>query len=370
MSRNLLVYRDHLLPKSEHAFMRRQYVGFGALRPLWVGRRLEEGLDRAAFPVAAAFEGAAGLGFKHLGVVPGLAGLRDLAPVAVHGQFGRGGAFALPLARALGVPLVVTFHGGDAHKQAHWRWLPVPALQRVRMAGMIGYASAFLCVSDGVRDRLIARGVPRDLLHVHPIGVELDEVAPRVSAGESILFIGRFVEMKGVAVLAAAIGRLRARGVRAPVVLIGDGPDRAQVAQSLAALPDVSLPGWQSQAQIRVALAQARLVCVPSVVARSGEQEGLPSVAVEAMAQGVPVVASGDAGVSGLIVDGVNGRIFASRDAAALAAAIEELLGDAAAARAMGEAARATVVRGFDAQRQSRGLEQMLLAARPGVRLG
>jgi len=367
MSRNLLVYRDHLLPKSEQAFMRRQYVGFDALRPLWVGRRLEAGLDPAAFPVAAAFGGAAGLGFKHLGVVPGLTALRDLAPAAVHGQFGRGGAFGLPLARALGVPLVVTFHGGDAHKQAHWRWVPAPALQRVRMAGMMTYASAFLCVSDGVRDRLIARGVPRDLLHVHPIGVELDDAAPRMSAGESVLFIGRFVEMKGVSVLAEAVRVLRARGVTAPVVLIGDGPDRERVAQ---ALPDVSLPGWQSQAQIKAALAQARLVCVPSVVARSGEQEGLPSVAVEAMSQSVPVVASSDAGVAGLIEDGVNGRIFATRDARALASVIEGMLADPAAALAMGRAARVTVERGFDAQHQSRGLEQMLLAARPGVRLG
>ena len=226
--------------------MRRQYVGFDALRPLWVGRRLEAGLDPAVFPVAAAFGGAAGLGFKHLGVVPGLTALRDLAPAAVHGQFGRGGAFGLPLARALGVPLVVTFHGGDAHKQAHWRWVPAPALQRVRMAGMMTYASAFLCVSDGVRDRLIARGVPRELLHVHPIGVELDDAAPRMSAGESVLFIGRFVEMKGVSVLAEAVRMLRARGVTAPVVLIGDGPDRERVAQ---ALPDVSLPGWQSADQ-------------------------------------------------------------------------------------------------------------------------
>ncbi len=344
--------------------MQRQYAAFTWLRPLWVGRRVDPALDRSAFPVAAAFTGAAGLAFKLTGRVPQFEALRALDPLCVHAQFGRGGAFALPLARKLGVPLVVTFHGGDAHKEAHWRRLPVPALQRMRMAGMIAYASLFLCVSYGVRDRLIGRGVPPGKLRVLPIGVELPALAPRAAPGNTILFIGRFVEMKGVTVLAAAIHRLRAQGVTAPVVLIGDGPDHAAVAASLAGLAGVSLPGWQSQDQIRAALAEACMLCLPSVVARSGEAEGLPSVAVEAMSMAVPVIASADAGTAGLIRDGINGRIVPSRDPDALAAAIKALLASPQMALALGETARATVAVGFDARRQSEILEQILIEAR------
>jgi colanic acid/amylovoran biosynthesis glycosyltransferase len=364
--RNILVYRDHLLPKSEFAFMHRQYVGFSELRPIWVGRRLLPDFAASGFTPGPVFTGLSGAGFKLFGRVPMRQALRALNPVAIHAQFGRGGALALPLARALGIPLVVTFHGGDAHKSAHWRRLPMPALQRARMQGMIDYASVFLCVSEGVRDRLIARGVPAAKLSVLPIGVEITPLPPRTDPGDTILFIGRMVEMKGLPVLIEAIRRLRAQGLTAPVVLIGDGPDRPAIQAALQGVQGVELRGWQTQDQIAAALAAARLVCIPSVVARSGEAEGLPSVAVEAMRQAVPVVASSDAGVGGLITNGQNGLVFPSRDANALAASIASLLANRATALAMGAAARATVVARYDATQQSRELEQILLHATMG----
>ena len=361
--RNILVYRDHLLPRSEHAFMHRQYVGFSALNPVWVGRRLLPDFAASGFTLGPVFSGLSGAAFKLVGHVPAREALRALNPIAIHAQFGRGGALALPLARALGIPLVITFHGGDAHKSAHWRPF---ALQRLRMRAMIDYASVFLCVSEGVRDRLIARGVPPAKLRILPIGVEITPLPPRTDPGEAILFIGRMVEMKGVPVLIDAVRRLRGQGHAAPVVLIGDGPDRPAIAAALQGVQGVELRGWQSQDQIAVALAAARLVCIPSVVARSGEAEGLPSVAVEAMRQAVPVVASSDAGVGGLITSGQNGLIFPSRDANALAASIASLLANQAAALTLGAAARTTVAAHYDATQQSRELEQVLLHATVG----
>jgi glycosyltransferase involved in cell wall biosynthesis len=366
--RNILVYRDHLLPRSETAFMQRQYAAFTRLRPLWVGRRIDPALDRQEFPLAAAFTGAAGLAFKLTGHIPQLETLRALDTLCVHAQFGRGGAFALPLAQKLGLPLIVTFHGGDAHKNAHWRWLPIPALQRTRMAGLIDYASLFLCVSEGVRDRLITRGIPPDLLRVLPIGVPSSNTPPRTNPGDTILFIGRFVEMKGIAILVDAIRQLRAQGVTAPVMLIGDGPDRAAVTAALAGLADITLPGWQTQDQIRTALARARMLCLPSVIARSGEAEGLPSVAAEAMSLAVPVIASSDAGTAGLITNNVNGRIIPSRDPTALAQAITDLLSTPQTALTLGQAARTTVETHFNALHQSQTLEHLLLTATAGVR--
>ena len=359
--RTLLVYRDHLLPKSEHAFMRRQYVGFSALNPVWIGRRLLPDFAASGFTLGPVFSGLSGAAFKLFGHIPARDALRALNPRVLHAQFGRGGALAVPLARALGIPLVVTFHGGDAHKSAHWQFF---ALQRRRMQAMIDYASVFLCVSDGVRDRLIARGVPASKLRVLPIGVEITPLPPRTNPGSNILFIGRMVEMKGLPVLVDAIRRLRAQGQTAPVVLIGDGPDRKAVEAGLRGVAHIEFRGWQSQSQIAEALAAARLVCIPSVVARSGEAEGLPSVAVEAMRRAVPVIASTDAGTAGLVTNAQNGLLFPSRDANALAASIARLLANPDTALALGAAAHATVATHFDATMRSQELEQILLQAK------
>ena len=115
----LLVYRDRIGAPSELAFLRRQYVGFTRLAPVWVGRHV--------MPQAGALGGSVlrlgGDGpagwllralFAGIGRVPALACGR-VAPV-LHAQFARGGALALPLARTLGLRLVVTLHGGDVSK--------------------------------------------------------------------------------------------------------------------------------------------------------------------------------------------------------------------------------------------------------------
>jgi glycosyltransferase involved in cell wall biosynthesis len=359
--RTVLVYRDDILPRSEIAFMRRQYLAFSELHPLWVGRRVRPWIEPAAFPPVAVLDGWAGLRFKLAGAVPApvLAELRALAPVCVHAQFGRGGALALPLAERLGVPLAVTFHGGDVYKAAHYRLVP-PALFRLRMARLRAYAALFVCVSAAVRRRLLERGFPAERAEVIHIGTDRIDPAPRDTPGEGVLFAGRFVEMKGIDVLADAIRLLRARGSAERFVLIGDGAERPRIARLLAGVGGVELRGWQGPDDVRSAMRAARLVVVPSVVARSGEAEGLPSVAVEAMGIGTPVVASTDAGLEGVVQDGVTGLVFRSRDAAALADAIAALSSAPDRAMALGEAARRLAEQEFDATRQSRRLEAAL----------
>lgn len=359
----VIVYRDTLLPKSETEFMRRQYLGFNTLSPVWVGRKVEPSLDRSVFRLGPVLGGLAGTAFKVGGVVSGLAAFRALNAIVVHAQFGRGGALALPLAERLGLPLVVTLHGGDVSKSAHYRRFPIPALLRLRMDRLIAHASTFVCVSEGVRERAAARGFPMEKLALLPIGVEIAATALPRHTATGLLFIGRFVEMKGLPVLVEAIRLLRARGVAGRVTLIGDGPDRAQTEAALEGIAGVELRGWQTPAQVREALAGAVALCLPSIVARSGETEGLPSVAMEAMGMGVPVIASTEASVEGLVVDGENGLFFPSRNAEALASAMAILLADPATAARLGSAAQDLVRAEFNAVLQSRKLEALLLAS-------
>ena len=221
------------------SFLRRQYVGFSRLRPVWIGRTLLP--DAAAVGGTALRLGGDGmlgparrLLFRHLGRAPrfGVAYLeRDrsarwerrarmaarmtpsglpiaLAPV-LHAQFARGGALALPLAQALGCAMVVTLHGGDVSKRKNWqhtvlsqRW---PALARE--------AAAFVCVSHAVADIALARGVTGRQDWWCCRSAWRSRTSRRPGARTAHLFVGRFVEKKGIAVLADAMRLLRPRAI-------------------------------------------------------------------------------------------------------------------------------------------------------------
>jgi glycosyltransferase involved in cell wall biosynthesis len=106
---------------------------------------------------------------------------------------------------------------------------------------------------------------------------------------------------------------------------------------------------------------EAALLVVPSIAAADGDAEGLPSVALEAMALGLPVIASDEAGLAGVVIPDQTGVPVPARDARGLAAGIARLLADPAERQRLGDAAADLMRRDFDAQVQSRRLETLLL---------
>ncbi len=364
----ILVYRDRIVPRSEAHFLRRLYVGFERLTPVWVGCRRDDGLaDLGVEPLILGRTGFLGAldraRFKQCGILPPAPDLRALQPRLVHAQFGRGGALALPLARALDLPLVVTFHGGDATKDRHYRrrW-PPPIYQR-RLTALQREAALFIAVSDFIAGRLVARGFPAAKVKVIRYGVDAtanDGAAPP-AVEPYFLFVGRFVEKKGIAILLDAMGRLAEDGVAVDLRLIGDGPLGDGLRQQAASLPHVHFMGWQPQDELRRWMRGAVAVCVPSVEAAAGDAEGLPNVVLEAMTEGAAVVGSRSAGIGEAVVDGETGILVPPGDAAALAAALRRLVGDPPRRDRMGDAARRRAAQEFAAIRQSRRLEEALL---------
>ncbi|MFL5286070.1 MAG: glycosyltransferase [Rhodopila sp.] len=395
-----LVYRDRIGAPSEVSFLRRQYVGFTRLRPVWIGRKLLPDAD-AIGGTAMRLGGDGVLGplrrlrFRHLGQAPrfGVPYLerdrpdvaapdassavpepedftdawpaRTLAPV-LHAQFARGGALALPLAQALGLRMVVTLHGGDVSKHKNWqhtvlsqRW---PVLARE--------AAAFVCVSQAVADVALAHDAPPDKIVVLPIGVEVPDQPPAFGARTAHLFVGRFVEKKGIPVLAEAVRLLRAQGDNAPLVCIGDGPLRPVLDTLAREVPGVTLTGWLSPEAIQPRLATALSLLVPSVIAEDGDAEGLPSVIPEAMAQACPVIGSDQGGIAEAVQSGVTGLLVPPGDAAALATAMHALGTDATLRAQMGADAFAAVSTDLNARIQSKKLEDLLLSAEPAAAAG
>jgi colanic acid/amylovoran biosynthesis glycosyltransferase len=366
----ILVYRDRIVPRSEAHFLRRLYIGFERLNPVWIGRHRGDGLgDLGVEPLFLGRDGILGALdrsiFKHLGSMPSAPDLRAMKPRLVHAHFGRGGALALPIAQKLGLPLVVHYHGGDATKDTHYRRRLWPTIYQQRLVELQRAAALIICVSDFIRDRLLSRGFPTEKLFVHRYGVEMDDAQepfePVAAAQPYLLFAGRFVEKKGIGFLIEAMRRLEAEGRNVRLELVGDGEIAGDLKRQAAGLHNVSFPGWLPNAELRRRMQGALAVCVPSVEAASGDAEGLPNVVLEAMASGAPVVATHHAGIGEAVEDGRTGLLVSSGNTEALTAALRRLTDAPDAAHAMGREARRVAREKFDALAQSRRLERVFL---------
>lgn len=354
--RPVLVYRDRIGVPSEIEFLRRQYLGFRSLRPIWIGRTVLPAAVRIS-PSVVQIGGLRRLLFRHFGVAPAL-NYSDFVPV-VHAQFARGGALALPLAKAMKARLVVTLHGGDVGKEKNWRH----TILARRWPDVIVQTYRFVCVSHAVAEAAERRGVPKHLLTVLPIGVEVGAAAPAVARKRVFLFAGRFVEKKGITVLADAMRRLRAGGDTTKLICAGDGPLRSVLEGLTRDIPEVELVGWLSQPALAALMETALALVVPSVVAADGDAEGLPSVVAEAMARGCAVVGSDEGGIAEAVTDDTTGLLVPPGDAGSLAAAMRRLSSEAELAPRLAEAAFAVAGERLNAIRQSATLEMILLAA-------
>ena len=159
-----------------------------------------------------------------------------------------------------------------------------------------------------------------------------------VDAGApGLLFVGRLRLRKGVEVLLKALALLRSEGRTPRLRIVGDGEHRAaieQAARHFGVADQVDLLGRRGPAEIRWLLARSAALVVPSIY------EGMPLVVLEAMIDGVPVVASRVSGIPEVVLDPETGWLVPPEDAAALARALTGLLAAPAEARARGERGR------------------------------
>jgi glycosyltransferase involved in cell wall biosynthesis len=351
-----------LLPSE--GFIKTHYTAFDAANLVYVashfGWRAAE-LDGQM--MATAPDSLRRFWFKKTGRTCILPDLKALAPRSVHAHFGRGGALALPLAEALGVPLFVTFHGGDATKETHQRRRLIPTIYQRRLSHLQAYASGFLCVSQFVADRLAAQGFPKAKLITHYIGIDVSDMQQPEQRQGRLLFIGRLVDKKGVDILLAAMRRLQQSDSKTVpgLDIAGSGPLEAELRAQAADLPSVRFLGWQTPEQLGRVLHKAQAVVVPSRIAADGDCEGLPTVVLESIRAGVPVVASDHAGIPEIIRHEETGFLVPENDPDALAAALLAASQTGDQMRQMVARAQQRLQRDFNAATQSQKLQQYLL---------
>ncbi|HWT11189.1 MAG TPA: glycosyltransferase [Allosphingosinicella sp.] len=361
------IYRSPLFNASE-SFVQAHAAGLDRYRPLLVG--LEDKGNarpelRGRLVVPASSHEA--LLFKLTGRAPALVErLRAAEPRLVHAHFATDGLLALPLAGALGVPLLTTLHGYDVSR-TRIRLLASGRLSWVRYAllrrRLIGRGHAFLAVSDAVRSQAIARGFPAERTFTHYLGIDLEAFAAGAETAQPglVLHVGRLVEKKGTAILLDAFARVAAADRGAELVVIGDGPERRALERRAAALGlggRVRFLGRLPHGEVAQWMRRAWVLAAPSATARDGDSEGLPTVVVEAAAARLPAVATDHAGIPEAVVDGATGFIVPERDSEALASRLLDILGSADLRRRLGSAARERAERRFDARRQNALLEE------------
>lgn len=141
-----------------------------------------------------------------------------------------------------------------------------------------------------------------------------------------VLFVGRLAEKKGVTYLIEAM-----KNIDALLVIAGDGPLRKVLEKQASELGDetVKFLGGKTHDELRAIYASADVFAAPSITAKDGDQEGLALVMLEAMASGIPIVASNSGGIPQLIEDGVNGLLCEEKCVQQIANSICRLINDA-----------------------------------------
>lgn len=272
----------------------------------------------------------------------------------LHNHLGdNSGTVTLLASRLTGIGYSITVHGPHIFfDPTHW------ALRE-----KLRYSRFIVCISHYCRSQmmLFSDPVDWDRLKIVRCGVDTErfhyhEVRQQV---KRLLYTGRLAVEKGLAVLFDSLRDLLSRGYELELTLLGDGDDRGHLqdlARRLGIQRHVVFAGYASQEQLRAGLQLSDLVILPSFA------EGVPVSLMEAMACGVPVLATYVGGVAELVEPERTGLLVPAADCAALSNAIVRYCDDLELRQRISRSAREAVVAGFNLDAQVDKLAHLFLS--------
>ena len=276
-----------------------------------------------------------------------LGALRGEGPFdVVHCHYGPMGLRYAVAARLWNAPLVVSFYGYDASRYPRDRGDAV-------YEPLFAQAPTVTSLSEHMDARLRALGCARERLRRVPLSVEPTAAGeptgrgPRDDGSIRLLTVARLVEKKGHAHALRAIARVRDEMPGLRYDLVGDGPLRSELvalAATLGISDRVHFRGAATSDTVRRAMDDADLFVLPSVTASDGDEEGTPTVLLEAAYHQLPVLATRHAGIPEIVADGESGMLVPEGDDAALAEGLRAMVRARERWPAMGEAGRRLVI--------------------------
>ena len=315
--------------------------------------------------------GKKALSLEQLYLVDGFTRSGSLDFDIVHAHFGPSGNVALALGELLGLggKLVTSFYGHDV-SQAAWTGAAAPppsppSPPSSPYAALFAAGDSFVALSEHMRGRLESIGCPPERIIKLPLCVDTEKFGFKPGAvprGRPIvlLTVARLVEKKGVEYCLEAVARTMERLPDLVYRIAGDGPLRASLearSRELGIAGKVSFLGAVEHAEVRRELDSADVFLLASVTAADGDQEGTPTVLLEAQAIGLPVISTLHAGIPEIVEDGAAGYLVPERDVDALTDALAKLLSAPERWAAMGHAGRRFVELNHEKRRIALKLE-------------
>lgn len=276
----------------------------------------------------------------------------------LHIFFGNVAVHMLPLVRRLAVPTVVSFHGSDvtgAIASAGYRAAREELFLRARL---------LLCRSGQLASRVAALGCPPEKIRIMRTVVPPIAFIPRTAPPDGawrILLAARLVPKKGIITALRAFSVFSQRHPRAVFTIAGEGPmkDELKDFASQTGISDrVRFAGFLSQDALHELFLESHIYLQPSETV-NGDVEGVPNAMLEAMAGGLPVVATRHGGIPEVIADGENGLLCGERDAEALAAEMDRLACNSGLYARIARAGSETFSAEFSAERQIANIESL-----------
>jgi glycosyltransferase involved in cell wall biosynthesis len=290
--------------------------------------------------------------------------LRDRRDVHVHAHFvDRAATVALVASRLLDTTYSVTAHAQEIYVR------PVLLKERISEA-----AFAVTCTEYNRRHlaRLVGPRVASRIVRLYH-GLDLaglDGSDRRVRPEDPLLLaVAQLVERKGLRYLIEACRLLVDRGRHFRCEIVGNGPlrgDLEEMVHQLGLESVVMLAGPLSYPDVLERYRRALALVMPCIVASDGDRDGIPNVILEAMAAGVPVISTPVSGIPEVVRDGETGLVVGEADPAAIADAVERLMGDGDLVTRLGEGGRTLVHREFDLVRNVERLRERFVSIQQG----
>jgi colanic acid/amylovoran biosynthesis glycosyltransferase len=286
-------------------------------------------------------------------------------PDLMHVYFGNTGVHLLPLIERWDRPCVVSFHGMDVQRRETERGYLRNLRKLLRLVPLV------LVRSRSIAEKLIELDCDPQKIRLNRTGIPLDGfpyVVRNVPAegAWTIVQACRLVPKKGLPTALRAFARFAKVFPNSRFLIAGDGPLRReleQLVQQLDLRKAVVFLGFLGQTELRDLYEKAHVFMHPSELHPDSNQEGVPNSMLEAMAGGLPVVATRHGGIPEAVTDGVNGLLVPERDEEGLAKSLFRMVQDPDSWKAMGASASQTVAKEFAQPRQTEALESAYFEA-------